>query len=185
MQYILLGVVWIFLLIGLILVFFRSRKNAENYEAIFEADHLCEFAEKVRSLKAEAFGAPRSEGADADLPPNAAKTSAGLILVYTADPQDDAWLHHFSMSYNGGPFEPQTARFLTAYFQILLGREGKEKELGLTRAGRYHLEWKLDQAEHEALGAREVSVPTTEELGPILEQVAAAAEQIRIFTLRL
>lgn len=185
MQYILLGVVWIFLLIGLILVFLRSRKNAENYEAIFEAEHLCEFAEGVRELKAEAFGAPRPASADPELPPHAFKTGASVILVYTADPQDGAWLHHFSMSYNGGPFEPQTARFLTAFFQFLLGREGKQKELGLTRAGRYHLEWKLDQAEHEALGAREVPVPTAEELGPILEQVAAAAEQIRIFTLRL
>jgi hypothetical protein len=185
MQYILLGVVWIFLLIGLILVFFRVRKNAGNYEAIFETEHLREFAEGVRKLKAEAFGAPRPEDEQSDLPPNAVKTSAGLIVVYTAEAREEAWLHHFSMSYQGGPFEPQTARFLTAYFQLLLGREGQGKELGLTRAGRYHLEWKLDQTEHEALAAREVPVPSAEELAPILVQVAAGAEQIRIFTLRV
>jgi hypothetical protein len=185
MQYILLGVIWIFLLIGLILVFLRSRKNAENYEAIFEAEHLCEFAEGVREIKAEAFGAPGPADEESELPPGAIKTSAGLILVYTADAQDGAWLHHFSMSYNGGPFEPQTARFLTAFFQLLLGREGRGNELGLTRSGRYHLEWTLDQQEHDTLAAREVPVLTAEELGPILEQVAAAAEQIRIFTLRL
>jgi len=187
MLWLLIAPLWIALLIGLIWVFLRAKNLAGRYEAIFDQAHLIEFAECVRRIRS---GALQNEGivqtpgfpenAVDDLPPGAARTSAGLVLFYSVDHEDGGWQHHFSMSWQGGFFAESTARFLFAYLHHLLELEGTEVALGLSEGGRYHMAWQLDDEAQAVFKHRDVVVPVSEDVQDVLQQCWHTAEQVRI-----
>ena len=168
-----------FVLLILIMLLAVSRK----YGAFYKAKHMVELAEGLAKIRGDALSHIGQEidlakVSPDDLPPCATITSTEIVLFYSIDREDAQYLHHISMSHRGSWFAPSAARIFLAYFHGLLQLESTPLGTTVSEGGRYHIEFRLNDAEQRAFADRRVEIPPPAALDDILNQCHLAAADL-------
>ena len=151
--------------------------------------HIVELAERLATVRGEALAGVDSPVDPAamendELPPGATVTSAGIALLYTIDREDDDYVHHVSMSYRGGWFPCRAARVLLVYVRRLLQLQSPPA-VQLTDGGRYHFEFRLDEAEQQAFAGGEIEIPSPDAAAETIAECRWAAAGVAIETISI
>jgi hypothetical protein len=142
------------LVVAVLTAMLVSRGRA--YRRLFADEHFLEIARAAHGLKAAAIAEPIDvHGAPPNVPGDARflLTTAGLAVVYTVVKEEQAFIHHLSVSNSNGITANAVGATFVAYVARLVGLPLSKMTFEVGVSTVHHGEVRLDAAEHEALGA--------------------------------
>jgi len=146
-----------------------------KYKKIFADDNFIEIAEQLSAIKprvqqdiigrdVEEVAEPRSQ---------AFVTAAGVAIFYTIGFNNDRYIHHVSLSYQGHHMARSAATLIGVYIASQLNIAAEKVYFHRSAGGVYHLVFDMSAEEFTVFRLAEIRVPSAEEIRPVLKECLA------------
>lgn len=167
------------LLVAALIAWIAARGAA--YRRIFSDAHLAEVARGVGPLKSAALGRLIASDEDqiaSSTDPRLLLTSAGLALAYTVQPDQDGYVHHYSVSLGGEYTARAVGEAFVLFVAELLGVPFDTLALGVGQSTVHHAEFRLSAGEHEKYAEQPVREVAQHEMETLWRQCVERRNQV-------